>query len=156
MIDLTYTDLSKPLFHHRVLASPLRQEVIAWKDGLRHSFERVTGFWSILRLLMHTVAVAWKIRNKVGKVTHQNAVYVSTHRLLDYRERFQQIHLNGHCDKMIGSAFDILTAINESDSYYRYIFSWVVEQMAKDTVSGRWPLNTEVPKILRPCWNGGK
>lgn len=140
------------LFSYRMLG-PFRKYVIGVKDTLRVAIEKAGSFWSLILLFIVMVQTAYKIRNKVGKVTKENSVYISTHRLLEHREKLAQLHKNPGRSGMCDNAFDILIAVNEHDPYYGYLMGWEAEQIANDINTGRWPPKGEPPKVLKPCWN---
>jgi len=141
------------LFQHRMLAHPLRQYVIEKiKDPLRVALLKVDSFWSLIVLFLVVLQTSWRIKDKVGKVTKENSVYVSTHRLIEHKERFIRLHHHGARKKMIEAAFDIVIAENEHDPYYQFIISDEAEQITKDINSGGWPKFGEPPKDLKPYW----
>ena len=160
-IDLSYFAKGKfdqtRLICHRMLASPLRKYVIEKiKDPLRAALEKADSFWSIIVLMVVVIQTANKLRGKVGKLTKENCIFISTHRILEHKERFQQIHHNQGRDKVMLAAYDIWAAVNEHDAYYRYPIGWEVRQIANDMVAGRWPVDTEPPNVLKPCWDSKK
>ena len=142
------------LFSYRMLASPLRKYVIdKIKDPLRIALEKTGSFWSYIVLFFVIIQTADRIRGKVGKVTKENSIYVTTHRLLEHKERFMELHHNKGRDRMMEAAYDIAIAVNEHDNYYQFIIGEEAEQVFRDILSGKWPLNEEPPKVLKPCWN---
>jgi len=142
------------LFSHRMLASPLRQYVIEKiKDPLRVALEKTGSLWSYVVLFFIIFQTAKRLKKHVGKVTKENSVYVTTHRLLEHKERFMRLHHHGTRTKMLLAVYDIIIAENEHDPYYQYILSWEAEGIAKDVISGRWPRYSEPPKDLRPYWD---
>lgn len=141
------------LFSYRMLG-PFRKYVIGEvKNPLRFALEKTSSFWSLVVLFFTVIQTAYRIKSKVGKVTKGNSLYISTHRLLEYKEKLEKLHHNPGRDRMMEAAFDIIIAGNEHDNYYQYILGWVAEQVASDVWSGRWPPNGEPPKVLEPCWN---
>jgi len=158
MVDATHffnqphPDQTK-LFLHKMLSFPLRDYVIKKiKDPLRIAILKAGSFWSYIILFYVIIQSARRLSKKVGKVTKENSIYITTHLLLEHKERFKQIHHNPGRDRMIESAFDIIIAGNEHDVYYQYILGWEAKQIYNDIQAGRWPLDTRLPKVLSPCW----
>ncbi len=142
------------LFQHRMLAKPLRQYVIEnIKDPLRIALLKADSFLSLVVLFFVIVRSAWRIRGKIGKVTKENSVFVTTHLLLEHKEEFKRrCHLHGRKD-MILSAYDIVTAENEHDPVYQFFLTWEGTKIAKDILAGKWPEYAEPPIDLKPYWN---
>ncbi len=161
MVDLapfwnTGADQTK-LFSHRMLAFPLRNYVIEKiKDPLRVAILKEGSFWSLIFLFFVVVRMASRLRGKVGKVTKENSIYITTHRLIEHRERFKQLHHNPGRERMLLAAYDIIIAGNEHDPYYQYILGWEARQIANDINSGMWPVDVRLPEVLRPCWDKEK
>ena len=154
MIDLTYFWNSKgkqeDLFQYKMLGT-YRRDVIEIKDKLRVSIENSKSFISYVSLLITVLLTAYRIHKRVGKVTKENAAFITTHRLLEHKERFMRIHTNANRGLMIEKVFDIIIAVNESDLYYAGVLNDEAKQISEDIVSGRWP-DIGIPKVLRPCW----
>lgn len=143
------------LFSHRMLASPLRQVVIAKiKDPLRVALENAKGFPSLVILFWTILMTAWRIRKHVGKVTKYNSVYKLTHVILDLAGVVKECHLNSARAIMMNSALEILAAVNEHDRYYQTPLMRSLQYIIKKVEAGELSLEPDpLHKDIAHCWN---
>ncbi len=128
----------------KVITSYLAYQMICQRSG-----EVITQIKAPLQKAILSAAFAFSER--FGKITKANTVSVTTHSLIDIRNKFLSFESNKGREPLFQAAFTLLTAEVEHDPYYRYRFDWLIEEVLKKLLEGEWETRP-VNAMGGECW----
>ncbi len=92
------------------------------------------------------------LSNKFPEPTESNTDDAIAHAILDIQDKFFSYESNAGRKELFEAAFKIFIAEIEHDDYYRFRLDWILEEMIKKILDGKWeslPLNA----MRKFCWN---
>ena len=144
----------KNLFQHKMLTKPNFDYVVKY---IKLPLQKAMESRKIIPILIYAFLFALRIQRRIGKVTKENTIFVSTHNLIDEKEWFFSHHHNPHNDPMFKTIYDIAVAVTGHDPYYEYLYREHCWQIVGLYKAGKLPELDEPPEELKKCWNvGGK
>ena len=142
-----YKDDERVAIFHWALFSPMRQFVIEKiKDPLREGIEKAQRLKQVIPILKHVASL-------LPKITKKNTICHNTHILEDKLNALLLNHRNRGRKSMVESGSKILKFEYEHDGYYRWLFDYMLIELAMELVRGNWiPEYLQFPE--KSCWSG--